>query len=124
MYRPQRGRAAGKAASRFSLACLIICAFLALACGVPMSAAQLTATPTGTSTPVVLGTPAASAAERNAQVLSLVNAYRASKGLNPLKLNAALSGVATNYAHYMSTAGFFGHDAPNGSTPNSRIVSS
>jgi uncharacterized protein YkwD len=40
--------------------------------------------------------------------------------MGALRLNAILTNGATEFAGYMGTAGFFGHDGPDGSTPASR----
>src|SRR5438876_2830025 len=54
------------------------------------------------------------------QVLTLVNQQRAAAGLNALTLNPELSAAAAKYSQYMANADFFAHDAPDGSTPQTR----
>jgi uncharacterized protein YkwD len=54
------------------------------------------------------------------QIVSMVNQQRAAAGLNPLQLNTELTSAAQSYSQYMATAGFFAHDAPDGSTPKTR----
>jgi len=55
------------------------------------------------------------------RVLDLVNRERASRGLGALAASAELQGAARGHASAMAAGGFFGHDAPNGSTMTSRI---
>jgi uncharacterized protein YkwD len=54
-------------------------------------------------------------------LLSALNAERASRGLAQLNSNAALAAAASGYARYMGQANFFAHTGPNGSTPESRV---
>lgn len=54
------------------------------------------------------------------QVISLVNAERARRGLAPLSLSPELAASAQTYAQAMAKGGFFGHEGPDGSTPASR----
>jgi uncharacterized protein YkwD len=53
--------------------------------------------------------------------LDAINNYRQGNGLGTLTLSNSLSVAAANYSYYMGAAGFFGHQAPDGSTPWSRI---
>jgi LysM repeat protein len=55
------------------------------------------------------------------EVIQLVNAFRAAKGLPPLQLNSALSAAAQNQANYMAANTIFSsHIGAGGSTPQSR----
>jgi uncharacterized protein YkwD len=56
------------------------------------------------------------------QFLELLNAQRTGRGLSALSYNPLLAAGANQYAEYMGTANFFGHDAPDGSTPESRAL--
>jgi uncharacterized protein YkwD len=55
--------------------------------------------------------------------MALLNAQRTGRGMGALSANVILTNGATEFAGYMGTAGFFGHDAPDGSTPASRAQS-
>ena len=55
------------------------------------------------------------------RVLELANHERASRGLAPLVLSPELQGAARGFAGAMAHGGFFDHNAPDGSTPVSRI---
>ena len=83
-------------------------------------------TPTTTPTPEPTATPRPSIEAVNQgfaqEFLTLLNAQRTGRGLGALTINGILTTGATQYAGYMGTAGFFGHDAPDGSTPASRAA--
>lgn len=53
-------------------------------------------------------------------VLNEVNAFRASYGLPPYTVNAALSAAAQNHANWMASTGLYSHTGAGGSTPQSR----
>jgi uncharacterized protein YkwD len=59
---------------------------------------------------------------RNA-TLCLLNAQRRAHGLQKLRANGRLRHAAAPYARLMVSRGFFSHDGPDGSTPQSRIQS-
>lgn len=80
--------------------------------------ATATPGPTSTPLPVVTGANQSFAQE----FLTLLNAQRTGRGMGALSFNATLTGGATDYAGYMGTAGFFGHNGPDGSTPSSRAA--
>ncbi len=93
------------------------------------------ATPTPTSTLAPGETPRAAAAlapsattppqpsdDLAAQALDLINQQRASRGLDALDLNASMASDAADYAKYMGVNDFFGHYAPDGSSPQSRLT--
>jgi uncharacterized protein YkwD len=88
----------------------------------PAEQATPTATPEPTSTPqpVVANVDGSFVTE----FLSLLNAQRTGRGLPALAFDATLAGGATEYAGYMGTDGFFGHYAPDGSSPESRVNAS
>lgn len=96
----------------------------------PSATATITGTPSTSVTPTPTGTvaktatPAGDTPAAGSDVLSLVNAYRVSKGLGALTPNADLNAAATKYAQYMATANFFDHNGPDGSTPSSRVAAS
>ncbi|GAA3853284.1 CAP domain-containing protein [Celeribacter arenosi] len=54
-------------------------------------------------------------------VSDLINAYRKSKGLSPLNLNAKLSKAAQKHADDMIRRGYFAHVSPSGSKPLARV---
>jgi uncharacterized protein YkwD len=56
------------------------------------------------------------------ELLVLLNQAREARGLAALQLDSTLSQSAMGYAQYMATNNFFGHYAPNGSTPSGRIA--
>ncbi len=53
-------------------------------------------------------------------VLNEVNAFRASYGLPPLTVNAALTAAAQSHANWMASTGLYSHTGAGGSTPQSR----
>ena len=65
----------------------------------------------------------ANAPKVRAATLCLLNRERRAHGLRPLHANTRLRRAAAAYAHRMVRGTFFSHDAPNGSTPLSRIRS-
>jgi uncharacterized protein YkwD len=86
---------------------------------------------TATDEPVATPTPEEIAAAQESTVdssaypgefLALLNQVRVERGLSELQLDPTLSQSAMGYAHYMATNNFFGHYAPNGSTPSGRIA--
>jgi uncharacterized protein YkwD len=84
-----------------------------------------TETPTITPTPEPTATPLPQvSSDVNTgfaqEFLALLNAQRTGRGMGALSFNATLASGATDYAAYMGTHGFFGHNAPDGSTPGSR----
>lgn len=88
------------------------------------ASASATETPSPTNTPEPTATPRPAIQNVNQgfaqEFLTLLNAQRTGRGLGALSMNGILTTGATQYAGYMGTAGFFGHDAPDGSTPASR----
>jgi uncharacterized protein YkwD len=85
-----------------------------------------TAIPAGTPTPPAVETTAvpviAQPANYAADALAGLNSARNQQGLPTLTQDAALTAAAMVYARYMAEANFFGHAAPDGSTPRSRIA--
>ena len=59
-------------------------------------------------------------AAQEADVLHLVNAARASKGCQPLKMHSALTAAARGHAKAMSSQNFFGHQSQNGASVGKR----
>ncbi len=57
-----------------------------------------------------------------AEILSLVNAARAEKGLAPLRHDITLQTSAQAYANRMHADGFFGHTDPSGHTLQDRVM--
>ena len=57
---------------------------------------------------------------QEADVLHLVNAARASKGCQPLKMHSALTAAARGHAKAMSSQNFFGHQSQNGASVGKR----
>ncbi len=57
------------------------------------------------------------------QALAAVNRFRQSHGLNPLRLNPALSLAALDHSESMAKYGFFGHESRDGSAFWHRIRS-
>lgn len=55
------------------------------------------------------------------QALSLLNADRAANGLPPLRINAALTGLAQAYSQDMINRSFFSHTNPQGQSPFDRM---
>jgi uncharacterized protein YkwD len=95
----------------------------------PLATVQALPSPTGTPatptpTPVIATPvpPALSPAEMAAEVIKLLNAVRAGRGLNALRPNPTLSASAAAYAKLMAERNFFGHYGPDGSSPQSRIA--
>jgi uncharacterized protein YkwD len=101
----------------------------ALETSAPTALPSPTCTPapaaTGTPSATATATPSPPAGASNGSIasdfLGLLNAERARNGLGPLSMNPNLSTAATNYARYMATANFFGHDGPDGSSPVRRV---
>lgn len=58
----------------------------------------------------------------NEQLVTIVNAERAAAGLGQLRQDDALAASAGHYAAYMASTSFFGHTAPDGSTPQMRAA--
>jgi uncharacterized protein YkwD len=56
------------------------------------------------------------------QALQLVNTYRASAGLKPLRASGAINADATSYAKLLGDKNFFAHDGLDGSSPSSRLA--
>jgi len=92
----------------------------------PDASVTPTEEPTPTATPEPTATPQPVVVNVNGsfvtEFLSLLNAQRTGRGLSALSFNATLAGGATKYAGYMGTDGFFGHYAPDGSSPDARVV--
>jgi len=84
-------------------------------------AANTTTTTTATSTyrPVYSMPPPSGSA--GAYALSLINASRAAYGFAPLRLDAALSGVAQAHATDQLVNNYFSHNSLNGMTPEDRM---
>lgn len=61
-----------------------------------------------------------SADDSEQQVIDLVNAERTRRGLAPLSTSPELTASARAYAQAMANGRFFGHQGPDGSTPESR----
>lgn len=60
-------------------------------------------------------------AELEAEFLRLVNEERAAVGLAPVKLRRELAAPARFHSLDMAVNGFFGHDGPDGRSPDTRI---
>jgi uncharacterized protein YkwD len=99
-------------------------------------AGTLAAEGDGTSTPEVTGTPetptaiataspqptaAVPTSDFGAQVVNLVNDYRAANGLSRLTPDPYITTASNNYARDMATGNFFGHVGLDGSTSEQRI---
>lgn len=71
----------------------------------------------------VVSTAASASADAGfeSRVLDLVNQERSAAGLAPLTRAGELENAARGYAAAMAAGGFFGHTAPDGSTPSRRI---
>jgi uncharacterized protein YkwD len=92
----------------------------------PDAAGTPTVTETPSPTPEPTATPQPVVTNVNgsfiAEFVILLNAQRTGRGMTALAFNDTLSGGATEYAGYMGTGGFFGHYAPDGSSPDSRVI--
>jgi uncharacterized protein YkwD len=86
-----------------------------------MLVAALAAIASGTAT----GAPAGAKAERVASleqgILRELNAARAHRGLQPLRLNKGLRTAAAGHAQAMLTTGFFSHSSRDGTSFSDRI---
>lgn len=58
---------------------------------------------------------------QEAELLGLINDYRAGHGLSTLRFSAALSAAAENHSRDMAVNGYFSHTGLDGSTPWDRI---
>jgi uncharacterized protein YkwD len=76
-------------------------------------------TPTITPTPTTAPQPSANLV---GEALDLINNQRVARGLQALVVNPALGAAASDYAKYMGVNNFFGHYAPDGSSPQSRLT--
>jgi uncharacterized protein YkwD len=89
-----------------------------------------TPVPTATATPKPLQQPTAAPtaepvsqpANYAADLLTLLNEARVSRGLPALAVDASLTAASESYSKYMGQANFFGHYAPDGSSPKSRAA--
>lgn len=63
---------------------------------------------------------AAAQGDPAAQVIELVNGYRASLGLAPLEMEVHLMAAAQDHADWMARTGAYGHTGDGGSTPTQR----
>jgi uncharacterized protein YkwD len=92
----------------------------------PEASASPAETALPTETPEPTSTPQPVVANVNGsfvtEFLALLNAQRTGRGLPALAFNDTLAAGATDYAGYMGTGGFFGHYAPDGSSPDSRVI--
>jgi uncharacterized protein YkwD len=95
----------------------------------PEGTAEVTETPSETPTHTPTAEPTATplpsvASDVNQgfeqEFLGLLNAQRTGRGMGALSFNTTLAAGAEEYAGYMGTNGFFGHNGPDGSTPASR----
>ena len=72
---------------------------------------------------MVIGvTPAHAQAAQSSEVILLVNALRASKGLPAYRVDATLTAVAQAQAEWSAANNHFGHDGPGGNTPRDRAI--
>jgi uncharacterized protein YkwD len=55
------------------------------------------------------------------QLLTLINAERANAGVGAVAFEVHLEALGTAHCRHMATAGFFGHDNPQGMTPVDRL---
>ena len=97
----------------------------------PTPTATATPTPTETTTPASSTTPAATSTATlvpggvtASEALRILNETRVSSGRPPLTDSAVLSAMAEDYARYMATQDFFGHEGLDGSTAQSRFNAS
>jgi uncharacterized protein YkwD len=72
-----------------------------------------------TPTPVAF-----SSVELAVQAVNLINQQRASRGLRALNASPSITAAAGAYARLMAEKNWFGHDGPDGSTPQSRLTAS
>ncbi|MDK1475084.1 CAP domain-containing protein [Streptomyces sp. 549] len=75
--------------------------------------------PAKPSTPPAKKTPSAPGKEASVeeQVLALVNQERAKVGCKPVKANAKLEALASDFSRDMAVRGFFSHTSPDGDSP-------
>ena len=85
----------------------------------PPPGATTVATPTPAPSET---TPPQPGGDLAAQALDLINQQRAARGLAALELNPSMANDAAAYAQYMGVNDFFGHYAPDGSSPQSRLT--
>jgi hypothetical protein len=71
---------------------------------------------------LLLGHVAVASAQDGGDLLSRVNALRASLGLPAYRVNAALTAAAQNQAQWMAASGSISHQHPDGSGPRTRAV--
>lgn len=100
---------------RLPVACLAL--VLAASCTTQTVSTTTTGTPTS-GTPAMAAAPVATT---DADLLALVNSYRASQGLPALRSASALNNAALAHARDMTSRGFFGHTGSNGSTVGARV---
>lgn len=85
-------------------------------------------TPEPSGTPTPQPTPGIPTSGFGAEVVNLVNKYRAEKGLAPLRADPYITTAANNYARLIATerANVMGllHDGPDGSSPEQRLAAS
>jgi uncharacterized protein YkwD len=87
-------------------------------------------TPTAVATATVVAAsqppapPPVSPGELMARAVQLLNEYRTRSGLTALRPNASLAAAGTAYARLLAERNYFGHDGPDGSTPQSRVAAS
>ena len=80
------------------------------------------ASPTSEPPPPTPAAAVTAPADPGAEALAILNDYRTRQGLSPLRYEGSLAAAAANYARLMADNGWFGHDGPDGSTPQSRIA--
>lgn len=85
----------------------------------PQPTTQPAPAPSPAPNPVPVSTSGLSAEEQ--QAFSLLNADRATNGLAPLRISAALTGLAEAYAQDMINRNFFSHTNPQGQSPFDRM---
>jgi uncharacterized protein YkwD len=95
---------------------VVLCAAFALvACGPETGAGFSQITPVATA-----ATAAPGAMQEEAQIMALINAERAKRGLGTLQYNGALASAAQRHATEMAAKGYFSHSGQNGSSVGDR----
>jgi len=78
--------------------------------------------PTATPGPPAVAPTALPIGDLTGQALSILNDYRKRSGISALQVNARLSAAANSYAKLMADSHWFGHQGPDGSSPQGRIA--
>lgn len=72
--------------------------------------------------PLVLNTPDDKVVAWEQDLVDLTNIRRAENGLAPLSRSPMLDGLARAHSAHMVIHGFYGHDNPEGDSPNGRLM--